>query len=97
MVSAAQPTGRLVRNLLEPNVPQPDAFVKEQDRRRRKRQGDQIYDLTAWSLPLLFDVEVVTSAQPVTARTTHAAPRRSMPSTILSAPSAISDSALVDK
>ncbi len=25
--------------------------------------GDQIYDVTAWSLPLLFDVEVVTSAQ----------------------------------
>jgi hypothetical protein len=31
--------------------------------------GDQIYDVTAWSLPALFDVEVVTSAQALSART----------------------------
>ena len=42
VVSAAQPSGRLVRNLLEAHVPQPAGFVKEQDRRRRKRLGDQI-------------------------------------------------------
>ena len=33
--------GRLVRNLLDPHVPQPQALVKEQDRRRKKRLGDQ--------------------------------------------------------
>jgi hypothetical protein len=59
VVAAAQPTGRLVRNLLEPQVAQPEAFVAEQDRRRRKRLGDQFYDVTGWSLPHLFDVEVV--------------------------------------
>ncbi len=58
LVSNAQPSGRLLRNLLEPDVPQPEAFVKEQDRRRKKRLGDQIYDVTAWNLPALFDVEV---------------------------------------
>jgi hypothetical protein len=63
LVSAAQPSGRLVRNLLDLHTPQPEAFVKEQDRRRKKRLGDQIYDVTAWSLPALFDVEVVTSGQ----------------------------------
>jgi hypothetical protein len=73
LVSAAQPSGRLVRNLLDPHVPQPEDFVKEQDRRRRKRLGDQIYDVTAWSLPALFDVEVVTSAQPLTPRSTPVA------------------------
>ena len=62
LVPAGQPGGRLLRNLMDPEVPQPDAFVKEQDRRRRKRLSDQIYDLTAWSLPWLFDVEVVASA-----------------------------------
>ena len=46
LVSAAQPPGRLVRNLLDTHVPQPEAFVKEQDRRRKKRLGDQIYDVT---------------------------------------------------
>ena len=29
-----------------------DAFVKQHERRKKKRQGDQIYDVTAWSLPL---------------------------------------------
>jgi len=62
LVSAAQPTGRLIRNLLEANIDQDEAFVKEQDRRRKKRQGDQIYDVTAWSLPIAFDVECVPSA-----------------------------------
>jgi hypothetical protein len=64
VVAAAQPGARLLRNLLEPNVPQPEAFVREQERRRRKRLPDQIYDLTAWSLPLAWDVEVVTSDRP---------------------------------
>jgi hypothetical protein len=31
--------------------------VKEQERRRKKRLPHQIYDVTAWSLPLVFDVE----------------------------------------
>jgi hypothetical protein len=73
LVSAAQPTGRLVRNLLDSHIPQPEAFVKEQDRRRKKRLSDQIYDVTAWSLPLLFDVDVVTSAQPLSPRSTPVA------------------------
>jgi hypothetical protein len=59
VVSLAQPAGRLVRNLLDPRVAMDEAFVLEQDRRRRKRLPDQIYDVTAWSLPLLFDVECV--------------------------------------
>ena len=58
LVSNAQPSGRLLRNLLEIDIKQPEAFVKEQDRRRKKRLGDQIYDVTAWSLPALFDVDV---------------------------------------
>ncbi len=69
IVPAAQPAGRLVRNLLEPHVPQPEAFVKEQERRRVKRLGDQIYDTTAWSLALAFDVEAVPSPTAVTVRT----------------------------
>ena len=57
VVTLAQPAGRLARNLLEPRVTMDEAFLKEQERRRRKRLPDQIYDATAWSLPLLFDVE----------------------------------------
>jgi hypothetical protein len=68
LVSNAQPSGRLIRNLLEPEVKQPEAFIKEQDRRRHKRIGDQIYDVTAWNLPTLFDVEVVSSPQSIAAK-----------------------------
>jgi len=57
IVSLAQPAGRLVRNLLGSQVPLDEAFIREQDRRLGKRLRDEIYDVTAWSLPLLFDVE----------------------------------------
>lgn len=69
LVANAQPSGRLIRNLLDPHTAQDDPFVKEQDRRRRLRLGDQIYDITAWSLPLLFDVDVLPAAAPFTGRT----------------------------
>jgi hypothetical protein len=65
VVSAAQPSGRLIRNLFDPQISQGDAFIKEQDRRRRLRMGDQIYDVTAWNLPLAFGVECVTSDRPL--------------------------------
>jgi hypothetical protein len=68
VVSAAQPAGRLVRNLLDERIEMDAAFVAEQERRRREHQPDQIYDVTAWSLPLLFDVECVTSATAVAVR-----------------------------
>ncbi len=64
VIPLAQPSSRLLRNLIEPTIQMDEKFLKEQERRRQKRLGDQIYDMTAWSLPLLFDLEVVTVAQP---------------------------------
>ncbi|MEZ5419140.1 MAG: M14 family metallopeptidase [Vicinamibacterales bacterium] len=68
LVSNAQPAGRLVRNLLNPDTRQDAAFIARQEERRRRRQPDQIYDITAWSLPLMFDVEVATSPAPIAAK-----------------------------
>jgi len=85
LVSNAQPSGRLLRNLLEPDVRQPEAFVKEQDRRRKKRIGDQIYDVTAWNLPDLSDVEVVTSPQALSVKATPVVPGQVRPATPLPA------------
>ena len=70
IVTHAQPAGRLIRNLLDPHTAQDEAFIKEQDRRRRLRLGDQIYDITAWCLPLAYDVEIVTSSAPIAVRST---------------------------
>ena len=61
IVSLAQAAGRLARTLLDPVTAMDDAFVEEQDRRRRRRQSDQIYDITGWSLPLVYDVEAIAS------------------------------------
>ena len=70
VVSNAQPAGRLVRNLLDVKTDQAADFIARQEERRKRRQPDQIYDITAWSLPLMYDVEVVTSRAAITAAST---------------------------
>jgi hypothetical protein len=67
IVPLAQPSGRLVRNLLDPGVAMDPQFLQEQERRRRKRLDPEIYDVTGWSLPLAFDVECVSLAAPLAA------------------------------
>ena len=71
IVSNAQPAGRLIRNLLDPQTAQPADFIKRQEDRRAKRLNDQIYDITAWNLPMLYDVDLVTSRTAVNVRSTN--------------------------
>lgn len=59
IVPLPQPAGMLVRNLLDPQAPMSDEFLKRQEIRRQKRLPDQIYDTTAWNMPMLYDVECV--------------------------------------
>ena len=79
LVSAAQPAGRLVHNLLAAHTPIAVDFVAEQERRRKEHLADQIYDVTAWSLPLLYDVECLVSATAITARAEPVAAAPSAP------------------
>jgi hypothetical protein len=77
IVPLGQPMSRLVRNLLDPHTSMDEGFIAEQDRRRKLRMPDQIYDITAWSLPLLYDVDLIVSTGPTRATTrpfTTAAP-----------------------
>lgn len=67
VVSLAQPAKRLIRVLLDQQVNMEPEFIKEQERRRARKLGDEIYDVTAWSLPLLFNVECIAATNPVTA------------------------------
>ena len=62
-----------------------EKFIKEQERRKKKRLGDQIYDVTAWSLPLLFDLEIVPGAVPMSVRTEPARCPRQVAATPLPA------------
>ncbi|MBW3534683.1 MAG: hypothetical protein KY453_05610 [Gemmatimonadetes bacterium] len=82
VVPLDQPAHRLARNLLDPHTPMDSAFVRLQRERRALRMPDQIYDVTAWSLPLLWDVERIEadgvpagSLRPVTATAAEPASR----------------------
>jgi hypothetical protein len=55
-VSLAQPAGRLARTLMEPHVALDPKFMAEQERRRAKGLEAELYDVTAWSLPVMFNV-----------------------------------------
>jgi len=63
IVPLDQPASRMARNLLDEHVPMDEAFVQRQIERRARREGDEIYDLTAWSQSLLWDVEVIEATQ----------------------------------
>ena len=64
IVPMDQPTHRFARNLLDAHVPMAEDFVQEQIERRARREPDQIYDLTAWSQSLLWDVEAIAVERP---------------------------------
>ena len=61
LISAAQPMKRMIRTLLDPDTKLEDDFLKEQERRRKKKQRDEIYDVTGWSMPIQFNVQQVIS------------------------------------
>ncbi len=56
IVSLAQPAKRLAKTLMDKSTEQDKEFLDEQKKRNGKRQFEEFYDVTAWSLPLLFDV-----------------------------------------
>lgn len=62
VVSAAQPTKRLIRTLMDEKTVMDPAFVARQDARTAKGLPDEIYDVTAWSLPLVFNAPTTTCA-----------------------------------
>ena len=57
VVPSAQPLGNLARALLEPETPMSQSFVDEQRQRVEQDLDAGFYDVTAWSLPLAFNVE----------------------------------------
>ncbi|WP_291841976.1 M14 metallopeptidase family protein [Maricaulis sp.] len=60
LVRFDQPAGRLARTLMEPTTDLPADFMAEQERRRAEGLGHELYDVTAWSLPLMNNVDATT-------------------------------------
>jgi hypothetical protein len=85
VIDLAQPAKRLIRTLLDPEVPMDAEFLAEQERRRAKDMGDQIYDVTAWSMPLLMNLEVDACNRAVSARTRPAGPELVQPGAVAGA------------
>jgi hypothetical protein len=70
IVPLPQPAGMLVRNLLDPQVAMSEDFLRRQEARRRDRLSDQIYDITSWNLPLLYDLVCIGTPGNITVRAT---------------------------
>ena len=58
VIRTDQPAKRFIRTLLDVDVPMEEGFLEEQERRRARNLPDEIYDVTAWSLPLMMNVEI---------------------------------------
>lgn len=56
VINTGQPSKRFIRTLMDADVPMEADFLEEQERLRAKKLPDEIYDVTAWSLPLMFNV-----------------------------------------
>lgn len=74
VINLNQPAKRLLRTLMDPETPMDADFIAEQERLNAKDLPHQMYDVTAWSLPLLFNIESISCNQLVTASVDALAP-----------------------
>jgi hypothetical protein len=63
LVPLDQPAGRLARVLLDPHVPMGAAFLSEEREHLERQEGTRLYETTAWSLPLAYDVAAYWTAR----------------------------------
>jgi len=66
VIPADQPEYRKLRVLLDRRVEMDESFVADQERRRARDLPDEIYDVTAWSLPLMFNIDTLECRRAVT-------------------------------
>ena len=76
IIPLGQPTERLIKNLLDRDVPMDPLFLKKQEERRARLLPDQFYDITTWSLPALFDVDCALSEVKVAGKRSRFDPDR---------------------
>ncbi|RLA34643.1 MAG: peptidase [Gammaproteobacteria bacterium] len=74
VINTGQPAKRLIRTLMDSDVPLDGDFLAEQERRRAKNMPDEIYDVTAWSMPLMMNVQAVACNRTISGSFTAAGP-----------------------
>ncbi len=62
LIEASQPRMRFIRNLMEPHVQVPEEFLEEARKRVDRGENPRFYDITSWSLPLLFNLQGYSSS-----------------------------------
>ena len=82
LIRTAQPAKRLIHVLLDQNVSMGADFLKEEDRLHRKGLNSKIYDVTSWSLPLMFNIDVKQITTDVRGNFSRVEPRLVKPGTI---------------
>ncbi|MGD9021560.1 MAG: M14 family metallopeptidase, partial [Lysobacterales bacterium] len=82
VVNTAQPAKRFIRTMLDVSVPMEDDFLAEQERKRAKGLRDDIYDVTAWSMPLMMNVEMNACSRAVAGSFTAAGPELVQPGSV---------------
>ncbi len=63
VISLAQPSKRLIRTLLDTQTSMETDFLEAEERRRQARQPTEMYDVTAWSLPLQYGITAIASPE----------------------------------
>jgi hypothetical protein len=62
VIEASQPRMAFIRNLLEPHIPIPEDFLENARERVERGENPRFYDITSWSVPLLFNLQAFSSS-----------------------------------
>lgn len=89
IVDRAQPRGRFANTVLSQQVDMSAAFIKEQERLRARKLPATIYDVTAWSLPLMFDVPMDTCGRAIDVKHKVIAADYRLPGKLTGAPASV--------
>ena len=82
-IPVAQPTARLLRALLDRQVDMDDKFLRRQLERNQLRLPNEIYDVTAWSMPLAFGVQTYGTGEDISIESAAWEPKTAEPQTDL--------------
>ncbi|WP_374764339.1 M14 metallopeptidase family protein [Yunchengibacter salinarum] len=89
VIDAAQPRKRMINTLLNPQVDMEADFVAEQERKRGKDLPHDIYDVTAWSLAKMYNLDMKLCGKPVDGPLVPAGRNRVTPGTLTADPDSI--------
>jgi hypothetical protein len=62
VIEAAQPRMAFIRKLMEPHIQIPEEFLEEARQRVDRSENPRFYDITAWSLPLMYNLQGFSSS-----------------------------------